>query len=229
MCGENARFARWVQVEPGSSPRVRGKQFVFERLLGNRGLIPACAGKTDNRLNELPCRRAHPRVCGENADGAITALSIGGSSPRVRGKHRRAFLLLAEFGLIPACAGKTAFQAHGLRGGGAHPRVCGENGREGEYVRTVEGSSPRVRGKPLFLFRCLLRGGLIPACAGKTHQAQPPPARPTAHPRVCGENLTFRPTIGRPIGSSPRVRGKRKKLFPAPEVVRLIPACAGKT
>ena len=26
VCGENARFARWVQVEPGSSPRMRGKR-----------------------------------------------------------------------------------------------------------------------------------------------------------------------------------------------------------
>ena len=53
-------------------------------------------------------------------------------------------------GLIPACAGKTIRRMRGIRGSGAHPRVCGENER------------------------CLLMEltslGLIPACAGKTRR-----------------------------------------------------------
>ena len=46
VCGENARFARWVQVEPGSSPRVRGKLGGHIILTSLSRLIPACAGKT---------------------------------------------------------------------------------------------------------------------------------------------------------------------------------------
>ena len=90
--------------------------------------------------------------------------------------------------LIPACAGKTDM----VRGDSvwceAHPRVCGENSRFCFLLLRLRGSSPRVRGKRGFLFRCLLRGGLIPACAGKTFFVWYSRARARAHPRVCGEN-----------------------------------------
>ena len=50
-----------------------------------------------------------------------------------------------------------------------------------------------------------------------------------AHPRVCGENEI--PTTDRVLcdGSSPRVRGKRIIFLRLLRLVRLIPACAGKT
>ena len=73
------------------------------------GLIPACAGKTDvfSILHlGLP---AHPRVCGENGKRWELSRLFGGSSPRVRGKHKRIRLQSRACRLIPACAGKTAF------------------------------------------------------------------------------------------------------------------------
>ena len=52
-------------------------------------------------------KRAHPRVCGENTKELMTSVQKEGSSPRVRGKPGLVLDVLAEPGLIPACAGKT--------------------------------------------------------------------------------------------------------------------------
>ena len=46
VCGENARQTRDFAAQWGSSPRVRGKQFVRLSHLRPVRLIPACAGKT---------------------------------------------------------------------------------------------------------------------------------------------------------------------------------------
>ena len=91
-----------------------------------------------------------------------------GSSPRVRGKHGDTVAVFVDPGLIPACAGKTTMAILSRATSWAHPRVCGENTPLMLNPAEIQGSSPRVRGKPLELKRrgVLLR--LIPACAGKT-------------------------------------------------------------
>ena len=91
-----------------------------------------------------------------------------GSSPRVRGKPRRAHGRRAGGRLIPACAGKTRpVPARQVRGR-AHPRVCGENSLAAQDSERAWGSSPRVRGKLIEVERSTGDIGLIPACAGKT-------------------------------------------------------------
>ena len=50
----------------GSSPRGRGKRILDTTCVASRGLIPAWAGKTDDRYIPLIKARAHPRVGGEN-------------------------------------------------------------------------------------------------------------------------------------------------------------------
>ena len=47
MCGENSGTARRARSEHGSSPRVRGKRDLSDARAALVGLIPACAGKTD--------------------------------------------------------------------------------------------------------------------------------------------------------------------------------------
>ena len=85
-----------------------------------------------------------------------------------------------------------------------------------DYI--VDGSSPRVRGTELLRYAATITGRFIPACAGNSHrQARSGPDAPV-HPRVCGEQLTFRRRHS--AGSSPRVRGTFVR-------VRFIPACAG--
>ena len=127
--GENfvSAFSSWLPQ--GSSPLTRGKHVNSELCPHGRGLIPAHAGKTQDRVRESrPCR-AHPRSRGENNIRADLRVGPEGSSPLTRGKRlgRRALLLL--LGLIPAHAGKTSCERASSRGFGAHPRSRGENSR----------------------------------------------------------------------------------------------------
>ena len=208
---------------------MRGKRIPDRiRRLSYR-LIPACAGKTDRRrLLALPLS-AHPRVCGENHCSRYPAQRTAGSSPRVRGKLSSSASAVASRRLIPACAGKTGSISVRTAVPRAHPRVCGENFLSIVLSCRLRGSSPRVRGKPRYDTHHMYRLGLIPACAGKTDVRCDPSRKISAHPRVCGENEAhcFGRALG--IGSSPRVRGKRRAIAEHPHKPGLIPACAGKT
>ena len=229
VCGENVVPRALAGVTAGSSPRVRGKQALPVRARLATGLIPACAGKTWRGRRFPWGSRAHPRVCGENADGAITALSIGGSSPRVRGKRRTRLSLAWKVRLIPACAGKTLSVRTRSRKVTAHPRVCGENSPAGAAGVGAGGSSPRVRGKQLSLELEEVERWLIPACAGKTALRSATVLPASAHPRVCGENYPLLRPFMKAAGSSPRVRGKLILAMLLEACRGLIPACAGKT
>ena len=147
-CGENRAEAAARYCEWGSSPRVRGKL----RQDGERGvlngLIPARAGKTSKGSPTLSKRWAHPRACGENEQYLVLRALEEGSSPRVRGKHRRVVDRPARAGLIPARAGKTGPSSRTRLPGPAHPRACGENRIAVSSMWALAGSSPRVRGKP---------------------------------------------------------------------------------
>ena len=107
--------------------------------------------------------------------------------------------------------------------------MCGENHSEIATLAKQLGSPPRVRGKPSSTFHNFLLIGITPACAGKTRVKTPDAFRREDHPRVCGENTYFSPSLLVSSGSPPRVRGKH----PAPKlrkaIWRITPACAGKT
>ena len=107
VCGENRASWKRRRRCSGSSPRVRGKPIVAPVEHDPPGLIPACAGKTRAHRRPRPSRTAHPRVCGENEPGQPGRGVLGGSSPRVRGKHGHRGQGQPRRRLIPACAGKT--------------------------------------------------------------------------------------------------------------------------
>ena len=194
----------------GSSPRVQGKRQSPRSTVTRPRLIPACAGKTAPRQSPSPMNWAHPRVCGENLSQPIGLSKGAGSSPRVRGKPPARNRLLPAAGLIPACAGKTAATLPANCLERAHPRVCGENliGLGADLASM--GSSPRVRGKHTAVYLDCMTHRLIPACAGKTGDHRVSAVFAGAHPRVCGENPVVRSTTPVGVGSSPRVRGKRR-------------------
>ena len=89
VCGEHHPRATIAEVDPGSSPRVRGTRLPPSVGRLRLGIIPACAGNTMT-CNELPPGwRDHPRVCGEHCIGDDIACDTdAGSSPRVRGTLR---------------------------------------------------------------------------------------------------------------------------------------------
>ena len=228
-CGENLMMSRSAVPTFGSSPRVRGKPDPVLEHVRPRRLIPARAGKTASSPRIVRPRRAHPRACGENISSRASIWSVCGSSPRVRGKPSRAPDRPGTLRLIPARAGKTPATPPAASSPGAHPRACGENGPLPAEGMTLEGSSPRVRGKREGDGEGCGADGLIPARAGKTSSMVMIPVCRAAHPRACGENTARAPGLIATSGSSPRVRGK----LPAPRIrlpeAGLIPARAGKT
>ncbi len=166
--GENPKSPSNRFLDPGSSPRGRGKQscrcvpWVLSRL------IPAWAGKTA-AVERLTVRvPAHPRVGGENAYEAVERRRGSGSSPRGRGKPQSILTGRLWPGLIPAWAGKTSAVLRNNWRSRAHPRVGGENILNATKDDWREGSSPRGRGKPPGDRADRPRGRLIPAWAGKT-------------------------------------------------------------
>ena len=96
-------------------------------------------------------------------------------------------------------------------------------------VSGTMGSSPRMRGALVVGAVSERHAGIIPAYAGSTDSARiPSPARQD-HPRVCGEHLAALGDSVSLMGSSPRMRGARKRLLRAGRGAGIIPAYAGST
>ena len=85
MRGENYHGIQWLINVWGSSPHARGKQQIPCSPDGERGLIPACAGKTRRcgRTHFFPS--AHPRACGDEPKDKQSASITSMFSPRMRG------------------------------------------------------------------------------------------------------------------------------------------------
>ena len=168
-CGENMTSVLEVPTFPGSSPRMRGKLQVADDFDPAARLIPAHAGKTPLSVFRRPAWTAHPRACGENEWDQRGKRFAHGSSPRMRGKRGLSHDRIKYTGLIPAHAGKTYSAICSGAHVEAHPRACGENAALTAHMSCEQGSSPRMRGKPLQSNVATLPGRLIPAHAGKTH------------------------------------------------------------
>ena len=167
MRGENAAPTAATLGVSGTSPRARGKLWVFLPHTSHCGNIPACAGKLRQLFSKrLGARNIpacagktcafslaylgaaeHPHVRGENQLGVYHRVGAVGTSPRARGKLGvQAFHLFSNRN-IPACAGKTRPPRGRFQACREHPRVRGENPciRQPHPLRF--GTSPRARGK----------------------------------------------------------------------------------
>ena len=86
VCGEkNVPEVVFLPVG-GSPPRVRGKGHRDSQSDYQRGIAPACAGKSASGLRCAAPARDHPRVCGEKDKTSVELAPGAGSPPRVRGK-----------------------------------------------------------------------------------------------------------------------------------------------
>ena len=172
----------------GSSPLARGALFsrVAQRLL--RGIIPACAGSTS--CLKVCCLQTwdHPRLRGEHASPFSPLGMVKGSSPLARGARLLLLQQRSAGGIIPACAGSTAFRFSFVAYSGDHPRLRGEHWGASGRIDQYWGSSPLARGAPLLRRHALKVSGIIPACAGSTPQAHRHQRHGGDHPRLRGEH-----------------------------------------
>ena len=132
-------------------------------------------------------------------------------------------------GITPADAGKTP---SGLPVGCSpkdHPRGCGENQSSKRFYALIDGSPPRMRGKPRRWCCEMFEYRITPADAGKTTSMDSTLKSPEDHPRGCGENTQSRKKLNARSGSPPRMRGKPADAATTPAPTRITPADAGKT
>ena len=191
-CGANFEKTRLRMINPGSSPRVRGKLVAVDQADDRVRIIPARAGQT-NRVRTYNRHTAdHPRACGANALAGDPHNWKDGSSPRVRGKR------------LPWRSGTGRISDH--------PRACGANGIECAHRTCRHGSSPRVRGKRYRMCSSNVPTRIIPARAGQTAAAAASPWAWPDHPRACGANHSGTLVHSEGGGSSPRVRGKLPRV-----------------
>ena len=218
-----------VQSSSGSSPRVRGKLGRNVVVCGFRRIIPASAGQTPTTPTAHYGITDHPRECGANFALRQRLEVVAGSSPRVRGKRPATRQRSTDTRIIPASAGQTARPRAPSSTCADHPRECGANVACIFALRSPDGSSPRVRGKPHPRTRLRHRQRIIPASAGQTSRCPTYTTRWTDHPRECGANRQSILRSQSLTGSSPRVRGKLPVGMGSGSLRRIIPASAGQT
>ena len=208
-CGANERPTVLCRFIRGSSPRMRGKRSAAHRSAGARRIIPAHAGQTPPRMSVTLTPADHPRACGANTNQSQRNKQQHGSSPRMRGKPAPLSLGLWWTGIIPAHAGQTPMLVAGNIPAEDHPRACGANTNPEQITDGAQGSSPRMRGKPLCDKKQVGAVRIIPAHAGQTSACGSISSFMSDHPRACGANILSAVTALATRGSSPRMRGKR--------------------
>ena len=228
-CGANCGTLPIALAMSGSSPRMRGKLLLIEpEYLASR-IIPAHAGQTSSRNSYGHHYSDHPRACGANLNPRRLFFSTTGSSPRMRGKRRRRDEAVKNLRIIPAHAGQTVGSLEQFQIDSDHPRACGANQGVVKDVFVLDGSSPRMRGKRSGAWNSFKSIRIIPAHAGQTECGTRARGRRTDHPRACGANRWNINVFRVSLGSSPRMRGKRKVDVDSLYHRRIIPAHAGQT
>ena len=226
-CGEQATGRGKARGFLGSSPRLRGTDWVLSvQPFGSR-FIPAPAGNRSELILRLPRSSVHPRACGEQPMGSIISRDWTGSSPRLRGTAGTVPAHYLDDRFIPAPAGNSQFRESLIRHRSVHPRACGEQRRQDRCCRGCFGSSPRLRGTDRVSTGRNHSHRFIPAPAGNRCQVRPLKTRSAVHPRACGEQGKPLPMPQSVSGSSPRLRGTAQGKRHDRRVRRFIPAPAG--
>ena len=207
--GEHTALLNGGTPHLGSSPLARGTRVNDISQLAKLGLIPARAGNTAFCFPRPPFFWAHPRSRGEHCLLRACVQCRRGSSPLARGTRKTAIHELANFGLIPARAGNTAFLAFYVVQLGAHPRSRGEHRPPVAASASLRGSSPLARGTRFQCVHDAPHAGLIPARAGNTCLLGSVAQAAGAHPRSRGEHAASSTVERADRGSSPLARGTR--------------------
>ena len=167
-CGEHPDRLDRSAPSCGSSPRLRGTLASDISKMRLRRFIPAPAGNTSERAQQCPAAAVHPRACGEHSAPVGSSAGAAGSSPRLRGTHRRRRQRDQLRRFIPAPAGNTSKARASPSTSPVHPRACGERELEPNQGRRFDGSSPRLRGTRLHPRHLRFETRFIPAPPGNT-------------------------------------------------------------
>ena len=127
MRGEHMDVLRTNARMPGSSPHARGTQQIRNVEKADRGIIPACAGNTNDPCPCMMANRDHPRMRGEHWLFVFWVCCRLGSSPHARGTPAFRRSAMRCRGIIPACAGNTPCNDRLSSGSRDHPRMRGEH------------------------------------------------------------------------------------------------------
>ena len=146
-CGANTSTRSAYSTLVGSSPRMRGKLGFGSTRQCRPRIIPAHAGQTDDAVFSMLRHPDHPRACGANSASDWVEAWRTGSSPRMRGKLRSRRFSGTFTRIIPAHAGQTQGTANWTLDEADHPRACGANVPFQNSNDSMDGSSPRMRGK----------------------------------------------------------------------------------
>ena len=126
MCGEKVFQLRASSSWLGSPPHVRGKGNRCRGGVKQKGITPACAGKSDHARHVVIIVWDHPRMCGEKCLKSKRRTHNEGSPPHVRGKGDSKVTENGFAGITPACAGKSGTPTGITTYNKDHPRMCGE-------------------------------------------------------------------------------------------------------
>ena len=216
------------KVKLGSPPRGRGKGKDYATAETMQGITPAWAGKSWLSLDSCLLWWDHPRMGGEKLPRKFTKAANPGSPPHGRGKVNLSILEGADTGITPAWAGKSMQAALRSSSSGDHPRMGGEKCKPAQRTAPHQGSPPHGRGKGSHAAPVVGTGGITPAWAGKSHPRTAPRHRAQDHPRMGGEKLLVRRSVGWRWGSPPHGRGKDPLHHMVDGAAIITPAWAGK-
>ena len=199
------------------------------RLKRQQGSPPHARGKVPSRRWWRRVPWDHPRMRGEKGRYLQGARDLSGSPPHARGKVGIYIGRTHPSRITPACAGKSSPPGCAPSRRKDHPRMRGEKRCCAVSGKMCRGSPPHARGKEGMSVFPAVDGRITPACAGKRvlWAAADPEARD--HPRMRGEKggAGFCRLPRR--GSPPHARGKVAHRTAFLYVVRITPACAGKS
>ena len=127
-CGEKSSSASLSKSVKGSPPRMRGKDIYCGTSIGEGGITPAHAGKSQAAEAQSQTAWDHPRACGEKPVPIMPVVNAAGSPPRMRGKVCRHYISFFVSRITPAHAGKSTISSFNQVVNRDHPRACGEKG-----------------------------------------------------------------------------------------------------
>ena len=130
-----------------------------------------------------------------------------GSPPLARGTVRKVEAILKGDGITPACAGNRNRATKNWEEARDHPRLRGEQPIVDVKNRKSPGSPPLARGTGVLYMMGKATNGITPACAGNSQLTKHRRNFSEDHPRLRGEQYTYRGHTQRIRGSPPLARG----------------------